>query len=238
MGTERRQPADLLRLNALIDGELSPADRAEMAARMAADRDLARTHATLARLKACIAEPGKAEAEASSAELPKRSIRRLRPVAIGTAVAAAVIVAIVALTGTDRPDVPPPAQHALIVLAALPGNTVVPELGLAGLKLTDVAIDYSGPVRSLRATYLGRQGCRLDLRIRPAEAAVKPLDGTSLRSWTVGGIAYDLSAHGMPTWRFSLIAEAAERQTRNGQLPDNVAAQIKEARVSAPPCVG
>ena len=51
MDTEAKNKDHLL-LNALVDGELAPQERAEMAARLAADRDFARAHATLARLKA------------------------------------------------------------------------------------------------------------------------------------------------------------------------------------------
>jgi anti-sigma factor RsiW len=47
---------DLEKLNALVDGELGPAERAAIAARLAADRDLASAYATLARLKAATAE--------------------------------------------------------------------------------------------------------------------------------------------------------------------------------------
>ncbi|PWB64110.1 MAG: hypothetical protein C3F17_07790, partial [Bradyrhizobiaceae bacterium] len=52
---------DTERLNALVDGELAPAARAALAERIAADRSLARAHATLARLKSCVAELGEAE---------------------------------------------------------------------------------------------------------------------------------------------------------------------------------
>ena len=55
MGTELNNK-DLLLLNALVDGELAPQDRAAIAARLAVDRDLARAYATLARLKASIGE--------------------------------------------------------------------------------------------------------------------------------------------------------------------------------------
>lgn len=240
MATERSQTPDILRLNALIDGELSPADRAEMAARLATDRDLSRAYATLAQIKACVAGQDETAIGPDPLIVPPRPSRLRWAVAVGAAAAVAGLGLFAFVNGltTDRADVPEPARHALVVLAALPENPVVPELSLAGLKLTDVALDHSGPVRFLKATYSGRQGCRLDLRIRPADADVLPLAGTSSLSWTVGRISYDLSAHGMPSWRFTLIAEAAERQTRNGRLPEDVSRQIREARALAPPCVG
>ena len=56
MATERKTADAIERLNALIDGELPPAEHAALADRIAAGRDLAHAHATLARLKACIVE--------------------------------------------------------------------------------------------------------------------------------------------------------------------------------------
>jgi len=36
-----------------------------------------------------------------------------------------------------------------------------------------------------------------------------PMDGTSGHAWTVGHLASELAAHGLPGWRFTLIADAA-----------------------------
>lgn len=238
MGTETNPQADILRLNALVDGELSPAERAEMAARIAADRDLARAHATLARLKGCIAERAEAAPGASMVLPPKRGWRL--PLGLGAAIAAGGLVFLIVSieTAPQKKDVPIAARDAVIRLAALPSNVVVPDLGVAGLSLTDIDIDQSGPARFLHATYSGPHGCRLDLRVGPAEAAAQPMSGTSWRSWTVGGVTYELAAHGMPGWRFSLVAEAAERETRSGRLPDTIDRQLREARAGAPPCSG
>lgn len=54
MATDINREDDLVRLNAFVDGELSPADRAAVAARLARDAQFAHAHATLARLKACV----------------------------------------------------------------------------------------------------------------------------------------------------------------------------------------
>ena len=64
------------------------------------------------------------------------------------------------------------------------------------------------------------------------------MTGSSRHRWTVDDIAYELVAHGMPDWRFALISEAAERQTRSGRLPRRMEQRLREARSSAPPCAG
>ena len=239
MGTETTPPPDLEGLNALVDGELSPAERAAVAAKIAADRNFARAHATLARLKSCVIEVAEA-APAAIVTLPaKRSLAL--PLGLGAvAVFACGLVALVVATVTlpDREPVPVATRDAVITLAGLPANPVVPDLGVAGLKLVDVGIDRSSDVRQLFATYLGPHGCRLDLRVRPAEVAVPPMAGTSRHAWQVDELAYELVAHGMPGWRFAMIAEAAERETRSGRVPDAVDRRLREARAAAPPCAG
>ena len=125
-----------------------------------------------------------------------------------------------------------------MTLAALPANPVIPDLGVAGLVLTDIDVDRSGSVRFLMATYSGPHGCRLDLRVGPAGAAASPREGAIRHTWTVGDLAYELTAHGMPGWRFTLIADAVERETRSGRLPDGSDRRLREARSAAPPCTG
>ena len=81
---------DLLRLHALLDGELAPAERAEIAGRIAADRDLANAHATFAQLKAKLSEIA---ADTPAIALPARRRKPIWPIAA----AAACLVAIVGL---------------------------------------------------------------------------------------------------------------------------------------------
>jgi hypothetical protein len=42
----------------------------------------------------------------------------------------------------------------------------------------------------------------------------------------------------MPTWRFVIIAEAAEQQTRIGSDPARIDRRLREANIGAPPCLG
>jgi hypothetical protein len=240
MGTDDTPHPDLPRLNAFVDGELAPSERAAIAARIAADRDLARAHATLARLKACIGES--ADATPPVAVVVPR--KRARGAALGlglTALAAAcTAIALYAAidVGSQRKSVPLVARDAVVTLAALPASPVLPNLDVAGLTLEDVKVGRVGDARFLVASYRGPHGCRLDLNVRAASTTTPPSAGTSRHSWEVGDLAYELVAHGMPGWRFAVIADAAERETREGHTPDAVGPRLREARAAAPPCAG
>lgn len=229
---------DFLRLHALVDGELAPAERAEMAGKLAADRDLARAHATLAQLKATIADGA---AEAPAFILPKRR----RTNVWRAAVAAACLVALTGLAFWGANAVMPEHGSAIvtaegptaITLASLPAGTSIPRLDSAGLKLIGLAID-PGHVPLVTATYRGPHGCRLDLRAWPEGAEPPPLTGSIRARWTAGGLTYELVAHGMPQWRFAIIADGAEQQTRAGSDPAHAERRLREANNRAPPCLG
>lgn len=232
------QQDDLFKLNALVDGELAPAERAELAARLAVDRDLARGYAVLARLKATIGE-------AADASAPIVLPTQRRPLGRGlTAAAACLIVAIgvgiVAarhLLPMGEPEIGAAEGPTAITLASLPAGTNIPRLDTAGLKLVGLAID-PGSVPLITARYRGSHGCRLDLRAWPTGATAPAVDGTRRRIWTAGRLTYELVAHGMPQWRFAIIAEAAEQQTQRGADPGHVDRRLREANNGAPPCIG
>jgi anti-sigma factor RsiW len=231
----------MVRLNAFVDGELTPTERAAVAAQIRAQPDIARAHATLARLKACIGE----SADATPSAVIAISRRRVPRVAlrIGVAgLAAAALGALALFDVTDliveRKPVPVVGRDAVVTLAALPANPVIPQLDIGGLTLEDIKVDRAGDVRLLVASYRGSHGCLLDLRVSPAGFAVPATVGSSRHTWEVGSLAYELVAHGMPGWRFAVIADAAERETRDGQTPDAVRRRLREARALAPPCAG
>lgn len=229
---------DLLRLNALVDGELAPLERAEIAARLAVDRDLARAYATLARLKATIGEMA-AEKPAISLPAKKRPVWR-RAGAAAACAAAIVAIALVANTELplDRDMAATPAEGpTAITLASLPPGTAIPRLDTAGLKLIGLAIE-PGKIPLFTASYRGPHGCRLDLRVWPAGASAPELAGTARYSWVAGDLVYELVAHGMPAWRFAIIAGAAEQQTRLGSDHDRIDRRLRQASIGAPPCVG
>jgi anti-sigma factor RsiW len=232
--------SDFEKLNALVDGELAPAERAELAARLAVDRELASAHATLAHLKAAVAESA-GDCPPIALERPRPSWLRRYAVPIAACVVLAIGTGFFALRGDmfDRDNELATAAEGptAITLASLPAGTTVPRLDTAGLKLIGLAFN-PGSVPLFTASYRGPHGCRLDLRAWPVGADAVPAHGTSLRQWVVGGLVYELTAHGMPAWRFAIIADGAEEQTRVGADPDRVDRRLHEANRGAPPCVG
>jgi anti-sigma factor RsiW len=229
---------DLKRLNALIDGELPPAEHAALAARIATVRELAHAHATLARLKACIVD-GLGAAPAVDPEQPQPAARR-RPLALalGATAAAALAAAIVMLLQWHDPDPEPVVRtEAAITLAALPTTPVIPDLAVGGLTLIGTEVEQVGGTAVLVAAYRGPRGCRLELRVRPSAADVPPTAGTSRWTWTVGALSYELAAFGMPAARFAAIADVAQAATRAGQAPQPKIARMQEARRAAMPCL-
>jgi anti-sigma factor RsiW len=228
---------DLTRLNAFVDGELEPAERAAMAAKLACDRDLARAHATLARLKACVSG-NTATGTVAPLTLPVK--RRYLPTA--AMAAAAVVVAgfafLVTLIGwpPDQDSVAESA-HMVVKLAALPSSPVVPDLSIAGLKLAGIAMEAPDGIPTVVATYRGPRGCRLQLRIFPAGAAISPAPAASSRlHWTVDDLGYELTAFGMPDARFAAVAAATQIATQNNGAPGD-SRRLREASLRSRPCV-
>jgi hypothetical protein len=230
---------DLETLNALVDGELAPTERAAIAARLAVERDLASAYATLARLKAVTAE--------AAEDCPTIVLRRPRRLTIrrhAAAVAACiglviggVLLAKQTWLAEELPIAGTAEGSTEITLASLPAGTMIPRLDIAGLKLISLAFS-PGSVPLFTATYHGPHGCRLDLRGWPVGADAPPASGSSRHRWVVGTLVYELTAHGMPDWRFRLIADAAEQQTRAVSDPDRIDRRLREADRGAPPCLG
>lgn len=249
MAVEPKIPDVIERLNALIDGELPPAEHAALADRIAVDRDLAHAHATLARLKASIVEASERGPKVELV-LPKAK-RRVRPAlgmtaslaaSLAAGMAAAAAVAILTTFVWLREPAPELALHPdiapIIVLAALPATPVIPDLADAGLKLVGAEVERAGRIDVLVAAYRGPRGCRLELRVRPSTADVPPTGGTSRRLWTAGDLTYELVAFGMPAGRFAAVAAAAVEATRAGRMPHEADTRLREASLSAPPCAG
>ena len=228
---------DLLRINALVDGELAPTERAELAARLAVERDLAHTYATLARLKAVVAD----DADDTPPIYLPLARRRGWGGAAGVAAALAAVIAIALFAASDFLSggiaEAPNESATAITLASLPAGTTIPQLDTAGLKLVNLDIEPNH-VPVFTARYRGPHGCRLDLRAWPVGEPPAPLEGSSHYRWTVGGLSYELVAHGMPVWRFDIIADAAELQTRLHPDHHHINRRLREARNGAPPCAG
>ena len=169
MATDRSTDDSIERLNALIDGELPLADHAALADRIAAGRDLAQAHATLARLKACIVETA-AQTPVGDVAIPHSTPRRRLLPALGLATAAAAaLLATVAFYPVQQADQASRMEFApLVTLAALPVAPVIPDLAIAGLNLVGGEVERAGQTAVLVAAYRGPRGCRLELRVRPA----------------------------------------------------------------------
>lgn len=244
MNAEReRRERDLLRLNALVDGELDPAAQAEIAARLAADRDLARGYAALARLKACVMEFVETapvmQVPSQPASSPARAVWRR----FAWPAAAAAIVAILSGAGflafmpRSEPVALEDSADRPIMFAAFPMRPVIPDFAAARLSLRGVDFRTLADGPLLVATYRGPRGCRLELHVRPAGLAAPAPGGSRRAGWNAGQLAYELIAFGMPEARFAIIAEAARRQTRLNADPD-AASGLRQAGLAAPPCTG
>jgi anti-sigma factor RsiW len=236
MDTERQADDEFLRLNALVDGELPPAGRAALADRLAADREFARAHATLALLKATTVAAAE-ETPAPPVPANRRSFARL---AIGLAASIAAIGGLILTAGLDFSadrDAASDADQAVITLAGLPFSPAVPDLAAVGLNLAGVAMETSDGRPAVVATYRGPRGCRLELRVHETDNADVSLRESDRRIWTVRGVTYELRAFGMPPGRFAAVSAVAEFATRDGNIPANDQ-RVREARLPAAPCLG
>jgi anti-sigma factor RsiW len=228
---------DLEALNAFVDGELPPDEHARIAARIAAEPGLARAHATLAQLRAGIAD------YATAAEPPVLAVQpnRMRwPVAAAAAMVALFAgLGLVQLHVTGSTSTVPLAGtgDAAVQAVSLGGKPMIPDLSTAGLTLIRVDRGADRLRDHLVAVYTGPRGCRLELHVRPlgSEPIAAP-QSTHRHEWVDGAAVYELLAFGMPQKRFAIVAEAAEGQTRALSGPDQH--RLREARQSAPPCVG
>jgi anti-sigma factor RsiW len=236
MAAETNRNDDILRLNALVDGELSAAEQAALAARLATDRDLARAHATLANLKATVVASAEACPVPTLPVAPRRWLPAVGLGAVAAAVAAMIVVA-VAVKSVPEQDSTAEVPLTIVNLAALPASPVVPDLAASGLKLAGIAMESPGGTATVVATYLGPRGCRLVLRVQRADIAVPSVGGTSRSMWTVDDLAYELTAYGMPSERFAAVAAAAKHATRNGGIPGD-SRRLRQASRAATPSVG
>jgi anti-sigma factor RsiW len=235
MAVDRK--SDEILLNALVDGELGPAQHAAAAARLAHDRDFARAYATLTRLKAAIAEIAE-DSEAPGIQLTPAPKRRITAVIVPAALAAAVAVVALMPLFVPQPETHPVSVAATkdVIAVSFAIDPVIPDLTPAGLKLARTVVSTNAGTQALVATYLGPRGCRLELWVSNASATARATSGSERRSWRVDGLLYELIAFGMPSSRFQKVAAAAEKATRATDLP-NDSDRLIQARISRPPCV-
>lgn len=249
-------------LNAYVDGELDPARRAEVAARIARDPALARHAAALTGVKAAFAVPD--DVPAFDFGLPKAGGgRRLRWRAV--AAAAVVVLAVSALWGADLGRQTDPAwlsvvataHHSLAarqqgaspeaeqVAASAGFQSYVPDLAAAKLSLAAaIPIAVSGSPDGMALHYTGTRGCRVTYVTFPSEgvALTESLsqietDGLTGYGWRVGAIGYALVARGMDPNRLKIIAvnvRAASRLHR--PLDEASRTQLAQSRAESRAC--
>jgi hypothetical protein len=232
--------SDEILLNALVDGELAPAEQAKAAARLANDREFARAYATLSKLKASIAETAKdGSARPLAIGLPRVRRNRL-PYAVAAGMAAVAILGSAAVLLTpplERPASQISVPTASTIPVTFAGDPVIPDLTSAGLQLVRTVVSASSGTQYLVATYLGPRGCRLELWVSSAPSPLGTPEGSDRRTWRVGGLSYQLIAFGMPAERFEKVSGAAEQATRATVLPEEADQRLIEARVSTAPCL-
>lgn len=249
------------KLNAYVDGELDPAEAAELAAQVASDRRVASTVATLTRLKAATAAA--ALDGAPPALIAARAPRRWRWAVAATVAALVVAGALRTLTDTGRPDARVVERHlawadqdasepvdsataarVLVGLGRLGVTAEIPDLTDAGLHLARIAVlDPAGGAAGLHIGYVGTRGCRVSLIIeRSADDRAPVMSqpvGAAIARWVVDGAAYTLVASGMHPPRFATIAASAEAATRSrAQAPAEIREALRGQRDASPPCVG
>jgi anti-sigma factor RsiW len=188
-------------LNAYVDGELSPPDRAGVAAALAARPALAHRVAVLTKLKAAAGEATEA-AVADDFLPPRRPAWRGQPwsrIAAGLVVALGIgaTVALIpwraedgdawltaplavhdAWVASGEAGLPESGAGAVLVgLANLGSGAQIPDLTAAKLTITGVrfvaATDERPP--ALHVAYGGTRGCRVTLWITPAPRGLDPM---------------------------------------------------------------
>lgn len=249
-------------LNAYVDGELSPDAAAQVAAMLAVDREAAAQVATLTRLRAAVrtVEPGES---APPFALPL--VRPRRPHLAAWAAAALVVISaglvaigLMLLPAPQTPLSSAIAAHRLWLSqpaqARMPGAGValagadlgnLPDLSLASLTLTHLALDLSGPAGGMIAGYVGPNGCRVGLwiapvdRTLPTQPAARDRDGLAIRAWRGRHASYALLGQGIDTARIDGIAALVARITGGERaIPDDQVAALAEARSNRPACLG
>jgi hypothetical protein len=230
---------ELERLNAFVDGELSADARAQVAARIAADPDFARTHATLTRLRAGLSDYAVSVPPASLKLPPPRRSGLWPALALSAATITLLVVAALGIASRQDSSVHVAATQLPVLPAAFGARPIFPDLAAAGLTLVRVDASQQWPLEHFTAVYTGPRGCRLELHVRADGIAAPAIPfATHHRAWQVGPLIYELFAFGMPAKRFGVIADGAEQQIRALSPKDSGDFLLREARVNAPPCTG
>lgn len=237
MSNQPNDPKHWEELNALVDGELDSARVAEIAARIADDRDAAKAFAIAAALKATTVGLAK-----GAGCKPRRSWRR-------HVLAAAVLLLTAGVVGVLFYAMQAPEQRRA-ELAALPPKTLgladdvtvggirLPNLEPGGLRLERVGISHDRRKPQLEADYVGERGCRARLVVAHAADVERPspsAEAAQTTRWTVGAFVYTLTSERMDPQRFATVVQIAQAETTTVG-PTRVAAAPSDLRNR--PCLG
>ena len=162
MEPDSRPRPDIERLNAFVDGELAPPERAEVAARIAADRDFAR-RMLLLRASRRVSGEAPIAFQGLTITVPRH---RPRGAAVALGFAALAACGLMAwYVGVDllweRKPAALMARDAIVKLAALPANPVIPNLDLAGLTVEDLKVERMGTPASWSCRIAARMAASL-----------------------------------------------------------------------------
>jgi anti-sigma factor RsiW len=259
--TMSSRPSDWEALNAYVDGELEPADAADVADRIAREPAFARRAAALTGMKAALAET--ADTPAFDFDPPDRKAgyqwRWL-------SVAAAVIVIFAAfalwtaqferttpawLTAAAaahtnlaalQPDSPPKAEA---VSALRDFEPYLPDLSAAKLSLAAAApFAADGHPNGVILQYTGTRGCRVTYVAFPGEGlaleeSLTRFDtgGLTGYGWRVGAIGYALLAQGMDPNRLEVIAASVHAASRlHRPFDEATRSQLAQSRANSRAC--
>lgn len=250
------------RLNAYVDGELSPAEAAEIAAAVARDAELAGRVATLTRLKATTSDLAP---QHKAPPIPRLPSRRPRRYALPLSAALALLLVAAAAIGLWRPWLQPAdawlaeaaASHRAWIESGEDGDAAAPGKVLAALKtanfgdipdLTDAHLSLvriaAGPkTGSVFLGYRGIHGCRVglwigapppDLGARPESVASGDVAGYA---WRLDDTGYALLARGMDPGRLKQLAEAVAEITGQGNLlSQEIRTALRNTAQTGAPC--
>jgi anti-sigma factor RsiW len=249
------------RLNAYVDGELGPAEAAEVAAAIARDRELAARVASLTRLKAVASSlpPQHVPPPAPLLRAPTRRRNLMLPAA-----AALVLLILAAIAGWSWLPGPHQANRWLAqaaaahqawidgtapsrapaqALAALASGKLVHIPDLSDAHLSLVQLSAQPDAGSVFLGYRGIHGCQVGLWIgsAPPDLDPQPLAVASGDiagyAWRFGETGYALLAQGMDPDRLKLLAEAvAKIVSRDDALDQEIRAALHNSSVIGAPC--
>ncbi len=257
-----QRPSEWEALNAYVDGELEPADAADVAERIAREPTVARQAAALTGMKAALAE---------TADTPAFDFKPLERTArnqwrwLSAAAAVIFVFAGIALWTSQFDRVAAPAwltaaAAAHTSLAALQADAppqaepvsvlrdfepYLPDLSAAKLSLAAAApFAVQGQPDGVILQYTGTRGCRVTYVAFPGtgfaldESLTRiESDGLSGYSWRVGAIGYALLAQGMDPNRLSVIAKSVRAASRlHRPFDDATRTQLAQSRAESRAC--